>query len=113
MPQAFMNNNQTEHNGSNARLQALLGRKAALDAALRAEKEKRKALECRRHERLCNVVGRALLKQAARQPDFGRKLTSLLQAAAATLDESDRKFLEANKQFALSEEGSWESSELK
>ncbi len=78
------------------RLEALISRRAALDAALRAEKEKQKASEDKRQNKLDRLVGHALRKQAARDPEFQAMLQTLLVQAMGTLDENAQSFLRAN-----------------
>lgn len=118
--------NETRTNGTNGRLQALIDRRAALDAAMRAEKEKQKAAEAKREDKLDRIVGRALRKQAARDPDFALSLAGLVQKAADALDESARNFLITNdalfsrlnrpEETVLkggTEEEAWKSSDAK
>jgi hypothetical protein len=75
------------------RVQALMGRRAALDAALRAEKEKCKAIALREQERLASIVGRALLASAKQTPEFAAMLRGVLRNTP--LSESDHRFVES------------------
>ena len=74
-----------------SRLQALQERKNELDAALRAEREKRKEIERKAEARLIRIIGRALLTAASKSPDFELMLKGILRTSP--LVESDRTFL--------------------
>jgi hypothetical protein len=63
----------------NKRLDALIKRKADLATALRGAKEELKERERRDHERLCRIMGRALLANAAQYPDFDLMLRGVLK----------------------------------
>ena len=78
-------------NNANERLQALKDRRAAVDAALRAEKKKRKAIAQREDDRLTGIVGRAFVAHAKQTPDFAAMLKGVLRNTPHS--ESDRKFL--------------------
>ena len=80
-------------NTASGRLQALKDRRAAVDAALRAEKDKRKAIAQREDDRLTGIVGRAFVAHAKQTPDFAAMLKGVLRNTSHT--ESDRKFLQA------------------
>lgn len=74
-----------------SRLEALKRRRSELDDALRAEREKRKAIEKRERDRLVSIVGRAALANAAQSPEFKQFLIGVLRTTV-TLD-SEVKFL--------------------
>ena len=80
-------------NKTDQRLQALKDRRASVDAALRAEREKRKAIAQREDDRLIGIVGRALLAHAKQTQEFGGMLKGVLRNTSHT--ESDRKFLQS------------------
>jgi len=80
-------------NKTDQRLQALKDRRASVDAALRAEREKRKAIEQRENGRLTGIVGRALLAEGKQTPEFAAMLKGVLRNT--TLSESDRRFLQS------------------
>jgi len=71
-------------NSANARLEALMRRKADLAAALRAEREKQKEIERKDDERLIRIVGRALLAHASQHPDFDLVLRGVLRVAVTS-----------------------------
>ena len=77
----------------NGRLDALLKREAALKEAIVREKLARQRRAAKEFERLKNIVGGALLANAAQHPDFELLLKSTL--AKSALDDADTKFLRA------------------
>jgi hypothetical protein len=81
------------HNGTsgNERLDALKKREAELRAQIAAERVKQQRREWREYERLKNIVGAAVLANAAESPDFDAVLKGVLKGAA--LVESEKKLL--------------------
>jgi len=90
-PKAASHGENAEGGKAHTRLQALQNRKRELDAALRAEREKRKEIEHKAEARLIRIIGRALLTAASQSPDFELMLKGVLRTSP--LVESDRKFL--------------------
>lgn len=84
-----MDNNR--RNGSNERIELLKKREAEIRAAIAAETVKRKKREFKEFERLKNIVGGALLANAAEDQTFSLHLKERLQKAAIV--ESDKNFL--------------------
>jgi len=81
------------NNGSiaNDKLNALLKRQSALRAALRAEREKRRANAEKEHQRLIEIVGRAVLANAEQSPEFKQFILGVLRTS--TLPENEQRFL--------------------
>jgi hypothetical protein len=75
------------------RLDALKKRRSELDAALRAEREKRKEIERKAETRLIRLIGRALLVASSQSPEFKQMITGVLRTTS--LSDSDRSFLAA------------------
>jgi hypothetical protein len=86
-------------NGSNGsgRIAALKEKEKQIRAAIAAETVKRKKREFREFERLKNVIGGALLANAADDQAFAAHLKERLQKAAVV--ESDRNFLRSKGWF--------------
>ena len=80
-------------NTSAAKLDALLKRQAALAAAVRVEREKRKDIDRRNEERLIRIVGRALLSNATQSEDFKKFLIGVLRTTVT--ESSEQKFLKS------------------
>lgn len=78
---------------SDAKLEALLKRQAGVNAALRAEKEKRKQREDRDRTRRVGIVGRAVLANAEESGEYKEFLKGILRATVT--DEAEVKFLKA------------------
>lgn len=74
------------------RLDILIRRKGELAAALKVQREKKKALERKESDRLCYVIGRALLEAAAKHRDYELMLKSILQSEVMA-DSSDAALL--------------------
>ena len=84
-----MDNNR--RNGSNERIELLKKREAEIRAAIAAETVKRKKREFKEFERLKNIVGGALLANAAEDPVFAAHLKERLQKAVVV--EGERNLL--------------------
>ncbi|HLJ45451.1 MAG TPA: hypothetical protein VKU01_05565 [Bryobacteraceae bacterium] len=78
---------------NNEKLDLLLKRQAQLKESLRAEKERRKAIELEQRERLIRILGRALLTSAEESKDFELMLKGVLRTTA--LNRSDAAFLQS------------------
>ena len=78
-------------NNGNGKLDALLKRELALKAAIAAEKVKRQRHKEKDRARLVEIVGAALLDEAARVPDFELMLKQTLRTAVT--DERAHEFL--------------------
>lgn len=79
-----------EHNG-NGRIELLKKREAEIRAAIAVETVKRKKREFKEFERLKNIVGGALLANAAEDPVFAAHLKERLQKAVVV--EGEQKLL--------------------
>jgi hypothetical protein len=80
-------------NDGNGRIELLRKREAEIRAAIAAETVKRKKREFKEFERLKNIVGGALLANAAEDPVFAAHLKERLQKAVVA--ESEKNFLRA------------------
>jgi uncharacterized membrane protein len=74
------------------RIAALRKREQALKAAIAAEQIKRQKREQRIHARLVEIIGEALLQNAAKHPDFEAMLKSILKTTT-TIGDSEKKLL--------------------
>ncbi len=81
-------------NEATRKLDALLKRQAAVRAALREEREKRKEIAQRDHERRVGIVGRAVLAKAGQSPEFKEFLAGVLRTTVT--DQSEEKFLKSH-----------------
>lgn len=79
--------------GSSGKLETLMQRQAAVAAAVRTEKEKRKAIARKEHDRFTRIVGQALVASAGQTPEVAATLKGILRNTR--LPESDRKFLQS------------------
>jgi hypothetical protein len=76
----------------NGKLDALHRRKAALEAAITAEKITRQKKHERENARLASIIGAALIEVCSKQPEsVGVMVRQIL--AASSLRETDRAFL--------------------
>jgi hypothetical protein len=80
-----------DNNRSNERIELLKKREAEIRAAIAAETVKRKKREFKEFERLKNIVGGALLANAAEDPVFAAHLKERLQKAVVV--EGERNLL--------------------
>ncbi len=78
-------------NNGNGRIAALKEREKQIRAAIAAETVKRKRREFKEFERLKNIIGGALLSNAAEDPTFALHLKERLEKAAIV--ESEKIFL--------------------
>lgn len=86
-----MNTNGKNGNAMNERIEALREKEKQIRAAIAAETVKRKKREFREFERLKNIIGGALLANAADDAVFSAHLKERLQKAVVA--ESERVFL--------------------
>ena len=85
-------NDHNKTNGTNSgRIAALKERERQIRAAIAAETVKRKKREFKEFERLKNIIGGALLSNAAEDPTFASHLKERLQKAVVV--ESERNLL--------------------
>jgi hypothetical protein len=75
------------------RLELLIKRQAALADAVRAEREKRKAIAQKDRDHLTGILGRAVLANAEQSPEFKQFLIGVLRTTVTV--ESEQKFLKA------------------
>jgi hypothetical protein len=76
---------------TDSRLEVLKRRKSELDAALRAERDRRKEIERKAEVREIRIVGRALLTAAAQSPDFRGMIKGVLRTTP--MSDSDKNFM--------------------
>ncbi len=88
------NSNQAGKNGSNGngRIELLKKREAEIRARIAEERVRQQRREEKEYERLKNIVGGALLANAAKNADFELMLKGVLKTAGIAA-ESDRKLL--------------------
>jgi hypothetical protein len=87
--------NDNNNGNRNGRIDALKERERQIRAAIAVETVRRKKREFKEFERLKNIIGGALLSNAAEDPTFASHLKERLQKAA--LVESEINFLRSKR----------------